>query len=162
MKEVNSSIISSNIHVMPSLPNMHYKKFMTLSWHSVDGQCQNGAVTVPPFLLPMMDGNMSVMDNNEQITYQLLYSNGHISLRLHWRSFSEWRSDSFPCFLTVKPANILVTHNRKHIPFQSPYLHYQISLMLCWRAVEGGSDIDTNHVANKGFQCVRGVPMPYV
>jgi len=57
-----------------------------------------------------------------------------------------------PAHLMVNAANMLVTHNRKHILFQSPYLHYQISLTLCWHAVKGGRDIDTNHIANKGYQ----------
>jgi hypothetical protein len=54
--------------------------------------------------------------------------------------------------LMVKAANMLVTHNRKHIPLQSPKLHYQISSTLCWHAVEDGSDIDTNNIANTGCQ----------
>jgi hypothetical protein len=54
--------------------------------------------------------------------------------------------------LMVKAANMLVTHNWKHIPFQSPYLHYQMSLTRCWCTVRGGSNIDTNHIANKGGQ----------
>jgi hypothetical protein len=52
----------------------------------------------------------------------------------------------------VKAANMLVPHNREHIPFQSPYLHSQILLALCQRTVKVGSDIDTNHIANKGGQ----------
>ena len=54
--------------------------------------------------------------------------------------------------LMIKAATMFVIHNRKHIPFQSPKLHYQRSLTLCWHAVKGGSDIDTNHIANKGCQ----------
>jgi len=82
MEEVNSSITSSNIHVMPSLANVHHQKFMTLSGHEVDGQCQNGAVTILLSLLSTMAGNRLVTDNSEQITCQLPYSNVHISLRL--------------------------------------------------------------------------------
>jgi hypothetical protein len=54
--------------------------------------------------------------------------------------------------LMVKAANMFVTHNRKHIPFQSPNLHCPWSLTLCWRADKGGSDIDIDHIANKGCQ----------
>ena len=46
MEEVNSSIIRSNIHVMPSLLKMHHDRFMTLSSHLLDAQFQNGAVTI--------------------------------------------------------------------------------------------------------------------
>jgi len=53
---------------------------------------------------------------------------------------------------TLKAANMMVTHNRKLIPFQSAYLHYQISLTLRWHAVEGGSNINTNHIANQGCE----------
>ena len=52
----------------------------------------------------------------------------------------------------VKAANMLVTPTGKHIPFQSPKLHYYRSLTLCWHAVKGGSDIDTNRIANTGCQ----------
>jgi len=45
----------------------------------------------------MMDGNTLVMDNSEQITYQLPYSKGQISVRLHGRSFSECEGDRSAC-----------------------------------------------------------------
>jgi hypothetical protein len=54
-------------------------------------------VTVLRFLLPMLAGNMLVMDNSEQITYQLPYSKGEIALRLHGRSFSECEGDRSAC-----------------------------------------------------------------
>jgi len=76
--------------------------------------------------------------------------------KLHWGSidahFQNGEATVPLAILMVRAANMLVTHNRKHIPFQSPYLHYQISLMLCWHAVKGGGNIDTNHIAHKGYQ----------
>ena len=83
MEEVTSAIRSSNIHAMPSLFNMHHPKLMTLSWDEVDGQFQNGVVTVSLSLLPIMAANTLVMDNSEQITYQLPYLQDQKLLRLH-------------------------------------------------------------------------------
>jgi len=54
--------------------------------------------------------------------------------------------------LLIKAANMSVTHNSKHIPFQLLNWHYQKALMLCWWSVWDGSEIDTNHIANKGGQ----------
>jgi hypothetical protein len=45
----------------------------------------------------MMAGNAFVMDNSEQITYQVPYSKGQISLRLHGRSFAECEGDRSAC-----------------------------------------------------------------
>jgi len=41
----------------------------------------------------MMVANTLVMDNSEQITYQLPYSNGQILLTLEGRAFSECQGD---------------------------------------------------------------------
>jgi len=71
MKEVNSSIMSANINVMPSLPTMHDQKLMTLNWCKVDGHFHIRVVTVSLSLLPIMAANTLVMDYSEQITYQL-------------------------------------------------------------------------------------------
>jgi len=83
--------------VMPSLPNMHHQEFMTLSWRYVDGQFENGAVTVSLSVLRIMAANTLDMDNSEQITYQLPYSKDRKSLRLHWHSFSESGSHRVAC-----------------------------------------------------------------
>jgi len=150
MEEVDRSNIRSNFHLMPSLPNVHHEKFMVLCWHKVDTQFQNRAVTISLSLLPIMACNSLVMDNSWQITYQLRYSKGQISLRLHWGSVSNEEVTVCLAVLIAKAANMLVvTHNWKHIPFQSPYLQYQLSLTLSWCAVKGGSDIEKNHSANK-------------
>jgi hypothetical protein len=45
----------------------------------------------------MMVGNTLVMDNSEQITYQLPYSKGQISLRLDGHLFSKCQSDRSAC-----------------------------------------------------------------
>jgi hypothetical protein len=125
---------------------------MTHSWHEVDDQYQNSSVTVSLSVIPVMAGNMLVMDNDEKITRKFPFSKGPISLRLHWRSFQN-REGTIPLSVSmVKAANMVVTDNRNHILFHSPYWHYQISLTLCWRAGKGGSDININHIAYKGIQ----------
>jgi len=136
---------------------LHYPIcIMRNSWHSVDTQL-------------MVNFRMGPWQ------YNFLFCQWYLAIRWLWRTVSKsltnyliqkakfrWSSFDAHCqdgevtvplaLLTVQAANMLVTHNRKHIPFQSPYLQYQISLTLCWRAVKGGSDIDSDHIANEGCQ----------
>ena len=58
-------------------------------WRSVDAHFQNVAVTVSISLLPIKAAHTLVMDNSQQIGFQLTYLPQKISLRLCWRSVSE-------------------------------------------------------------------------
>jgi len=56
-------------------------------WRSVDAHFQNGAVTAFLSLSPTKAANISVMQNSEQITFEIPYLQDQKSLTLHWRSF---------------------------------------------------------------------------
>jgi len=58
-------------------------------WCSVDAHFQNVAVTVSISLLPIKAAHILVMDNSDQIGFQLTYLALKISLRLRWRAVSE-------------------------------------------------------------------------
>jgi len=58
-------------------------------WHYVDVHFQNVAVTVSVSVLPIKAAHTLVMDNSEQIGFQLNYLPQKISLTLRWRSVSE-------------------------------------------------------------------------
>jgi len=55
--------------------------------HTVDAHSQNGAVTTPQYVLPIMAANTSDIHDSNQITVQLLYLRDPKSFMLHWRSF---------------------------------------------------------------------------
>jgi len=73
MEEVNSSIISSIIHGLPLLPNLHYQQFMTVSWYRANRHCHNAALPVAHSLSRTLAAIILVMDSSEGIAYQLPY-----------------------------------------------------------------------------------------
>jgi len=83
MEEVNGSIISSNIHALPSLADLYHQQWMTFSCGWVDGYCQNRNVTVTHSRLGILGGNTLVMESSEQITYQFSYLQHQKFWRLH-------------------------------------------------------------------------------
>jgi len=58
-------------------------------WRSIDAHFQNVPVTVSISLLPVKAALTLLMDNSEQIGFQLTYLPQQISLTPHWRSVSE-------------------------------------------------------------------------
>jgi hypothetical protein len=58
-------------------------------WRSVDTHFQNVAVTVSISLLPLKASHTLVMDNSEQIGFQLTYLPQKMLLTLRWGSVSE-------------------------------------------------------------------------
>ena len=58
-------------------------------WRSVDAHFQNVAFAVSISLLPIKAAHTLVMDNSEQIGFQLTYLPQIILLTLRWRSVSE-------------------------------------------------------------------------
>ena len=58
-------------------------------WHSIDAHFQNVAVTLSSSLVRIKAAHTLVMDNSEQIGFQLTYLPQKISLTLRWRSVSE-------------------------------------------------------------------------
>jgi len=58
-------------------------------WRSIDAHFQNVALTLSISLLPIKAVHTLVMDNSEQIGFQLTYLPQKILLTLHWRSVSE-------------------------------------------------------------------------
>jgi len=157
-EEVNSSIISSNIHSMSSLPDLHHQQLMTLGWCWVDRYSQNGAVTVSLGLLHIVDGNTLVMDSSEQITYNyLIYKTKHCG-----GSIDAWGVVALTqTILPIKAVNTSIMGKCCSPALGSYKMQHTKSLPLGWRSF---SDRSCDHVtiafAQNGRQYVDNGHIP--
>jgi len=99
-------------------------------WRAVDAQYWNVADIVARSLLPIKVANLLIMNNSEQITFQLSCLQVQNSLTLHWRSFWKWGCYCIAFSLAIKAANIVVMHNCEQIASQLTSIYNQKSLVL--------------------------------
>ena len=66
--------------------------------HSIDAHFHDGAGSVSLSVLPIKDGNTSIMCNNYQITFLLPNLQDQELLTLHRRSFSRWDTECLASF----------------------------------------------------------------
>ena len=97
-KSVNSSVMRSNICAIPGLPYMQYQNLLRFRWHSVqDGVTKRCYATLAEKAVITWHMNPS-----HQVSFVVTKMEDKKSLKLHWRSFAEWGSESVASYFAYE------------------------------------------------------------